>query len=1195
MSTEAPPSRKPTPTSAVTPAKAPASAEPTPLFRRIDWLTMALVFVVVMTGYWFTLAPDLTLEDSGELAVASFYAGIPHPPGYPFWTLYTWVWANFLPVSNIAWRVALGGAFAGALACGLLGLIVSRGSSMMIEGIELLKGIDRKIENAICVVSGFVAGCLIAFNGYMWSQAVIVEVYSLSILSMVLVLVFLLRFIYAPHQKRYAYWAFFIFGICFTNHQSLLVMAMGIQVCIAAANWKLGRALFFWNSVLYLLGLVGWAAKLIFQNTNPMIFFIFNVVGILSILAYIWFAFVTEQAVGREEVGALAFGGCWAAGAAFYLWMPIAGMSTPPMQWGYPRTVEGFIHALTRGQYEKANPSDLMSLAGWERYFGQLWQMVGGVAEEFNWVYLLIALIPFLFFRQMQKRERAWVIGIFAIYLCLGPLLVVLFNPSMDRQSRDLLKVFFTAGHVCVAMGVGYGLTLIAASLATHYQRFRVWAIVGGALAAVIAFVSLIVTTNELFAPGQPLASLGQLFRFMGSIFQPDQYGMPVLAGMILLALALGFLAVVFLRRDRPALGVTLAIFTLMPAWSAITHWSDNEQRGHLFGYWFGHDMFTPPFVDSKGEFSYDAKERELAMQDPARAPFTYPEMSRDAVLYGGTDPGRFCPTYMIFCESFIPPRCKPRDPAFDRRDVYIITQNALADGTYLNYIRSHYNKSAQIQYDTPFFQELLRPKKEREWNYSTNAFARLAYNILDRPLLAIGERIEKNRRARGVYPPKEIYIASPEDSQKCFNDYLLDAQRRLQLNQLRPGEDVRVVGGRVQVSGQVAVMAINGLLTKVMFDKNPDHEFYVEESFPLEWMFPHLTPFGVIMKINREPLPELSEEILARDHAFWRKYSERLIGDWITYDTPVSEVVAFIEKTYLRRNFAGFTGDRKFIRDDQAQKAFSKLRSSIGGIYAWRLGLAAGAPTPPQYLPKTPAEQARLTREADFAFKQAFAFCPYSPEAVFRYMQLLAVNNRLDDAILVLETALKLDPYNGPMAEQLKRLKQYQKEAPRMTQQLNELQTNVQRLRKEWESNPNNFQAGLDLANSYVGLGQTPAAVALMEQMLASPGVTADAVVAIAQYCVQASNFPLLEKALQRLSEVSPNSPEAWYDLAAVKAATGKAAEALPALRRAFELADRRLKTNAAARNLRTEAGKDPRFDALRQSPEFKQIMSAL
>ena len=42
--------------------------------------------------------------------------------------------------------------------------------------------------------------------------------------------------------------------------------------------------------------------------------------------------------------------------------------------------------------------------------------------------------------------------------------------------------------------------------------------------------------------------------------------------------------------------------------------------------------------------------------------------------------------------------------------------------------------------------------------------------------------------------------------------------------------------------------MSINGLLTKVIFDKNPTNEFYVEESFPLDWMYPHLTPHGVIM-----------------------------------------------------------------------------------------------------------------------------------------------------------------------------------------------------------------------------------------------------------------------------------------------------------------------------------------------------------
>src|SRR6185295_14629637 len=99
------------------------------------WVTAVLVFI----GYWITLAPDLTLEDSGELAVASMYAGVPHPPGYPVWTLYSWVFTKLLPFSNIAWRVGVSSAFAAAMACGLIALMVSRGSGMFLEGMRDFK------------------------------------------------------------------------------------------------------------------------------------------------------------------------------------------------------------------------------------------------------------------------------------------------------------------------------------------------------------------------------------------------------------------------------------------------------------------------------------------------------------------------------------------------------------------------------------------------------------------------------------------------------------------------------------------------------------------------------------------------------------------------------------------------------------------------------------------------------------------------------------------------------------------------------------------------------------------------------------------------------------------------------------------------------------------------------------------------
>ena len=211
---------------------------------------------------------------------------------------------------------------------------------------------------------------------------------------------------------------------------------------------------------------------------------------------------------------------------------------------------------------------------------------------------------------------------------------------------------------------------------------------------------------------------------------------------------------------------------------------------------------------------------------------------------------------------------------------MYLITQNALADGTYLDYIRAHYFRSAQQ--DPPFFQEMLRSTSEKELNLTTNSLAR-ATRPLDQAMMRMGAYVEDKRRAKGVYPRKEIYTPSLADSDQAYMEYMADAAVRRANNQLRPGEIVtETPDGRIAVQGQAAVMAINGLLTKVIFDKNPDHSFYIEESMPLEWMYPHLSPFGIILKINREAVTGFSEEDLRKDRLFWSQYMHRLIGNWI-------------------------------------------------------------------------------------------------------------------------------------------------------------------------------------------------------------------------------------------------------------------------------------------------------------------------
>ena len=188
-------------------------------------------------------------------------------------------------------------------------------------------------------------------------------------------------------------------------------------------------------------------------------------------------------------------------------------------------------------------------------------------------------------------------------------------------------------------------------------------------IGSLLAAISLGLTCVTILGPEPKLSGIGAFFIALQKAFRPDQYAMPVIATMILVASVLVFLAASATSKKRAPLLISLCLFAAMPLHSFMSHWFDNEQRGHLFGYWFGHDMFTPPFKGPDGKFSYDPKLRAEMMKDPAKAKLTYPEMTRDAILYGGTDPGRFCPTYMIFCESFIPPH-KRRNPLFDRRDV---------------------------------------------------------------------------------------------------------------------------------------------------------------------------------------------------------------------------------------------------------------------------------------------------------------------------------------------------------------------------------------------------------------------------------------------------------------------------------------------------------------------------------------------
>jgi hypothetical protein len=307
------------------------------------------------------------------------------------------------------------------------------------------------------------------------------------------------------------------------------------------------------------------------------------------------------------------------------------------------------------------------------------------------------------------------------------------------------------------------------------------------------------------------------------------------------------------------------------------------------------------------------------------------------SIYFGGADPGRFVVTALMESHA-------------DGKPFFMLSQNPLADATYLHYLRAMYGG--------------------------------------------------------------KIHTPTDQDWQKSFQDYTADAQRRLahdkqfpnEPRQLMPGEEVRLdSNGLIQLSSQMNVIGIRELLTKTIFVNNPDRDFYIVEGFPLDWMYPYLEPHGLIMKINRQPLPALSDEIVQRDGDYWTNYLTPMIGGWLKPDTTIEEVAAFAEKIHVKKDFSGFVGDPQFVQSEYWSENFSKLRSSIGGLYAWRARHAAND-----------GEKKRMNDAADFAFRQAWALCPYSLETVLRYVDLLTSQNRRADALLVAETAAKMPEMKG-------------------------------------------------------------------------------------------------------------------------------------------------------------------------------------
>jgi hypothetical protein len=275
-------------------------------------------------------------------------------------------------------------------------------------------------------------------------------------------------------------------------------------------------------------------------------------------------------------------------------------------------------------------------------------------------------------------------------------------------------------------------------------------------------------------------------------------------------------------------------------------------------------------------------------------------------VYVGGTDPGRFIPTLL--------------NETSDGDRHIVLTQNAFADSTYLQYLSFLYGD--------------------------------------------------------------QMTTLSQEDSQRAFQDYMDDATKRLahdqqfpdELHQIRPGEDVHESNGHVEVSGQVAVMAINERLLTMFMDKNPSLTFALEESFPLKSTYAEAIPLGPIMQL-RAPNEQngFSPDTAAQVVQYWRDTAQDLASD--TTITAGSEPL----------------------------REYAKMATAQASLLA----------------------DHNYSSQAEQAYEAATRIWPGSPEAVFQYVNLLVGQNRVADALPIVQNAVAANPDNQQFRDLLQNLKQ--------------------------------------------------------------------------------------------------------------------------------------------------------------------------
>ena len=396
----------------------PTNSRITPL-ASAELFCAGTVFLVALLLYSWTLAPTVTLTDSGELIIVARGLGIAHPPGVPLWIILAHL-ASLVPFGNIAVRINFSSALFAALACAMLTLTMA---DLTITASYLATSKRRKrvaqqsktaeesgLARLLLAAPALGAGLLMAFSRTLWSYATITEVYALNTLLILVILFLMLRW-----RRR--------------------IVADRLRVGTAITAGEVTSEITSYDAYLYAAALLFGLALGVHHVTVAL------TLPAIAVVVY------RTQGVGFFTSRRLVYAALISIGAlvAVYAYLPLAASRSPVINWGHPRSLQEIWWHITGRQYQVyfSFKPEIMG-----EQFAEFCRMA---LREFSFPWLpLSLLLAFAGFVDAFKRDRTtfW----FLLGIIIADLAYALSYEIAEDKDAYYLPTFIS---IAIAAGLG--------------------------------------------------------------------------------------------------------------------------------------------------------------------------------------------------------------------------------------------------------------------------------------------------------------------------------------------------------------------------------------------------------------------------------------------------------------------------------------------------------------------------------------------------------------------------------------------------------------------------------------------------------------------------------------------------------------------------------------------------------------------